>query len=303
MAFRVGIPRGLLYYYYGEIWKRFFEQLGIEAVVSSATTKETIDKGNVIDEVCLPLKVYFGHVCELEEKVDFLFIPRLVSAAYGQYSCPKMMGLPDVVRANFTQAPPLLDMTVNLRKGKYDLYRAVVELGDRLGKKPLASLLAWRKANVFIAETIPEKRQEPAMGVTIGLVGHPYILNDREISQDISGKLAGIGVQVVKPESVTEKEANEAAKYLTKPIFWHYCSRLAGVALSLIYSRRVDGLIFVTSFACGPDSLVGEVVGWHARQNHLPMLMLALDEHSGDTGLVTRLEAFCDMLGRRKQLC
>jgi len=37
-----------------------------------------------------------------------------------------------------------------------------------------------------------------------------------------------------------------------------------------------------------------------AREQHKPYMMITLDEHSGEAGLVTRLEAFLDMVERRK---
>ena len=304
MALRIGIPRGLLYYYYGEIWCRYFERLGVQVVVSGETTRSMIDQGGKIDEVCLPVKVYIGHACALKDKVDFLFIPRVVSVAAAQYNCPKIIGLPDIVRSNFPELPPLLDVEINMRKGRYDLYRAVVEMGKKFGKSPLSSLTAWLRA-VRLARSAQARPMQEINSVQVGLVGHPYILNDSQVSMDIAGKLARLGVSVVGAGAVDDKDLVKATRQLPKKIFWHYCQRLAGAALALMHFPQppLDGIIFVTSFACGPDSLVGEVLGWHARQLNIPVLMLTLDEHTGEAGLVTRLEAFTDMLGRRKKLC
>jgi predicted nucleotide-binding protein (sugar kinase/HSP70/actin superfamily) len=44
-----------------------------------------------------------------------------------------------------------------------------------------------------------------------------------------------------------------------------------------------------------------EVVAQAARAANVPHISLILDEHSGEAGLVTRLEAFVDMLSRRKE--
>ncbi|MBP2654381.1 MAG: Protein of unknown function CoA enzyme activase [Firmicutes bacterium] len=303
MALTIGIPRGLLYYYYGEIWRRYFERLGVQVVVSGETTRSMIDQGGKIDEVCLPVKVYIGHACALKDKADFIFIPRIVSVAARQYNCPKIIGLPDLVRSNFPSLPPLLDTEINLRKGRYDLFRAVVELGKRIGNSPIASLTAWLKA-VRSVKPVMTSSGGKVNGVQVGLIGHPYILNDSHISMDITGKLERLGVNVVGAGAINDKEIVKAAKQLSKEIFWHYCQHLAGAALALMkFPQPLDGVIFVTSFACGPDSLVGEVLSWHARQLNIPVLMLTMDEHTGEAGLVTRLEAFIDMLVRRKKLC
>lgn len=302
MAIRVGIPRGLLFYYYKDLWQEYLRGLGAEVVVSGETTEKTIELGGRIDEVCLPVKAVVGHVCELAAQVDRLFVPRVVSIAAGQYSCPKIIGLPDLIRSSSTKLPPLIDVTVDLRQGGMGLYRAVIECGRLLGKNPLVSLAAWFRACLSSSTA---GNESPANGgqLRVALVGHPYMLYDRQISQDIIGKLAGLGVGVVTPDSVDPLTAENVTRRLTKRIFWHYCHRLAGSALTMMYSSQpLDGMIFLTSFACGPDSLVGETLSRHARQLELPFLQVTVDEHTAEAGFVTRLEAFTDMLLRRKTI-
>ena len=63
---------------------------------------------------------------------------------------------------------------------------------------------------------------------------------------------------------------------------------------------KCRGIIHLISFGCGPDSLVGELVERRARRKGFPFLLLTLDEHSGETGLLTRLEAFVDTLQWRR---
>ena len=85
---RVGIPHGLFYYYYYPLWKTFFTDLGAHVISSSESNRLTLDQGIklAVDETCLPIKVYFGHVQELcEEYLDYLFIPRLVSVELKLY--------------------------------------------------------------------------------------------------------------------------------------------------------------------------------------------------------------------------
>jgi predicted nucleotide-binding protein (sugar kinase/HSP70/actin superfamily) len=63
----------------------------------------------------------------------------------------------------------------------------------------------------------------------------------------------------------------------------------------------VDGLISVSAFGCAPDSVMISVLAQAARRAGKPYMSLVLDEHSAQAGLVTRLEAFADMLLRRKE--
>jgi len=54
---------------------------------------------------------------------------------------------------------------------------------------------------------------------------------------------------------------------------------------------KVDGVINVSVFACGPDSMMVRFVQHRARELEIPFLPLSLDEHSTEGALVTRLEA------------
>lgn len=296
----VGIPRGLLYYYYGDVWEEFFRRLGAEPVVSRETDWAMLEAGGCVDEVCLPVKAFFGHVRSLAGRVDVLFVPRVVSMAAGAYSCPKIIGLPDIIRSTVPDAPPLIDVTVNMRRDRLSLWRAAALTGARLGKSAPASLYAWWRALGRAAGAGRAGSAAPEQGLRVALIGHPYILRDRRISLDIAGKLAAMGVGVCGGEEVAFSQSEREASRLPKQIFWHYCRQLAGAALAQLYSPRPpDGMILVTSFACGPDSLVGEVIKRRAAGQGVPFLLLTLDEHTAEAGLVTRLEAFVDMLARR----
>lgn len=297
----VGIPRGLLYYYYGDVWDEFFRRLGAVPVVSPETTQAVIEAGGCIDEVCLPVKAFFGHARALADKVDLLFLPRVVSAAAGHYSCPKIIGLPDIMRAALPGGPPHIAPTVDLRAGRRSLLQAITGVGETLGRSPLYSLYAWQRAWRECRPHAGAAAGRTADLPRIVLVGHPYILRDRQISMDVIGKLAGMGMNVVTPDRADLRAADQAASALPKNIFWHYCRSLAGAALAfLAASPPPDGMIFLTSFACGPDSLVGEQLRLQAGRRGVPFLLLALDEHTAEAGLVTRLEAFTDMLRRRR---
>jgi len=86
---RIGIPQALLYYEFFPLWENFFENLGVEVIDSGSTTKEILDLGvrSAISEVCFPVKVFYGHVMNLKDRVDYLFIPRLVCVEKGAYFC------------------------------------------------------------------------------------------------------------------------------------------------------------------------------------------------------------------------
>ena len=77
----IGIPRALLYHKYGDLWEQFFINLHLNVIVSPLTNKEILSEGlsRTIDENCLPMKIFLGHVHYLNGRVTHLFIPRITS--------------------------------------------------------------------------------------------------------------------------------------------------------------------------------------------------------------------------------
>jgi predicted nucleotide-binding protein (sugar kinase/HSP70/actin superfamily) len=82
--------------------------------------------------------------------------------------------------------------------------------------------------------------------------------------------------------------------------YWTFEDEIVGAGGSLLH-QAVDGLISVSAFGCAPDSVMLSVLAQAAHRANRPYMALVLDEHSGEAGLITRLEAFVDMLYRRKE--
>ncbi|MCK4262144.1 hypothetical protein KAX00_03460, partial [bacterium] len=144
---KIGIPRSLLYYHYFPLWKSFFEELGLEVVLSSPTNKKILENGvkKAVDDACLPVKLCFGHVMELADKVDYLFVPRLVSVEEDAFTCPKLIGLPDMLRASLDKLPPLLDTCFDW-KGGISPYQSFRELGRKFTRSSRTIRRAFEKA-------------------------------------------------------------------------------------------------------------------------------------------------------------
>ena len=77
---------------------------------------------------------------------------------------------------------------------------------------------------------------------------------------------------------------------------------MIGSAFRFFSSKQLDGLIYMTSFGCGPEALVEELVArWAKQEGNLPLMTLTIDEHTGEAGMNTRLEAFTEMIVWRKK--
>jgi len=324
VAIKVGIIRALLYYRFYPLWKTFFNSLGIEVVVSGKTTKRLLRDGlkYAPDEACLSIKVAFGHVKDLIGKVDYLFLPRLISLERGTYICPKFIGFPDMIKSAFDDLPPLIDTSFNLRKRPSNLFFPMYRIG-RVFKKSLSSihraykkaleeeskyLSFLRKGNLLpeVLSSWEEKRTLETLPNTkgnlrIALVGHPYNLYDSFINLNIIKKLEDLGARVITPEMVEPLEIKKETDKIPQEVYWSLGREIVGASFHLLESRSIDGLIHLGSFGCGPDSFLRELIADRARKHpEIAYLSLILDEHTGEAGIVTRLEAFIDLIERRK---
>lgn len=311
---KIGIPRALMYHYYYPAWQAFFRELGLSVLFSPETNKEVLDQGvkAAVDDICLPFKVYYGHVLSLRDKVDCLFIPRFISLGKYNYICPKFMGLPDMLRANIEGLPELIDPVIDLRKGIFPLRSLAYKIGRRFTGNILAIERAYRKARASYRDFLQKQREEgkregqvtdEAASLVIGVLGHSYLLNDAYLSMRILERLEEMKARVFTADMLEERALEKAAWRQHKPAFWYFNRQIMGAAYYLFQEKEINGIVQVTAFGCGPDSLVRELIDIKAKREGIPVLNINLDEHTGEAGILTRLEAFVDLIERRRRKC
>ena len=323
----VGIPRALIYYNYYPFWFGFFDALGITVVLSDKTTKQTMSNGSalVVTETCLPIKVYVGHVLNLLDKgVDKIFIPSIQSIAHKIYNCSKIRALPDLVRNVVKRDFKIIEATLDKSEKKQGLPEFLIDIAKEFGihdiqKIKKAQDAGWQVFNIFQTMTLGGVHFERALkaaisgniiipttqkkyDITIALISHGYNIYDDRVSMKIFDKLDKLGVKVLTYEQLTQEQLEEGLTTLgVEQIYWANESEMTGAAGYYLKSD-VDGLVTITAFGCGPDSIMVDRIIRNAKTFEKPVLGLTLDEHTGEAGFVTRLEAFIDMLSRKKRI-
>jgi predicted nucleotide-binding protein (sugar kinase/HSP70/actin superfamily) len=132
--------------------------------------------------------------------------------------------------------------------------------------------------------------------VTVAVVGHPYLIGDSLINKRLIHWLEKSGARVLSSTMLSEAEISREVRHLPL-LSWSYEKELMAAASHFLNREDVDGVIYLTSFGCGPDSLVTEMVRRELGPSRDRVLLeLVLDEHSAESGTRTRVEAFVDML-------
>jgi len=325
MPLKIGFPRTLFYFYNYPFWHTFFTELGQEMVVSKPTSKLSLDLGvqEAVNDACLPVKLYHGHVAELKDQVDILFLPRMAGARRksSETFCPKFLGLPDMIRNSLKNLPPIIDYSIDLRQDKLALWKLCLKIARDLGCGPSRTWRAYYRAGKsqerFIMTMTQGLPAQEAMDTVLGgvdcrpscgpqphthlaIIGYPYVVYDNFINAGLIAKLAALGIRTWLVETVPVHRLECQARYFPKNLFWFFSNRAVWATRYYLSEQKVDGIIHVTAFGCGPDAMVDKLMELECKKYRMPYMTLSLDEHTGEAGIITRVEAFVDMLRLRK---
>jgi predicted nucleotide-binding protein (sugar kinase/HSP70/actin superfamily) len=309
------------------MWRAFLENIGAEVVVSEDTNRQVILWGasRVVSDTCLPVKVFVGHVSSLIGKCDRILIPVVRSTREKVYNCSRFLGLPDMTRAVLPETPPILEIEFDLSRGRSYLYRQIYSLGSHFTRNPLkirkAALESWEiykryrdimpsqgLTRVKAIELVHGPTTEAAVtevesDMTIGLAGHPYVLHDDQVSHQLIKRLRNRRIRVITPEMVPpvlpDKNDGVRPGGLGRT-YWESEEDMID-AVEYYVNNKVDGIIGMMAFSCGPDSLMMHLVQRRAQDAGIPFMCLTVEEHTAEAGIMTRLEAYLDMVTRRME--
>lgn len=296
---KIGIPQALIYWKRPYFWEVFFENLGFEVLLSPKTNKEIIEMGTKISdpETCFSNKVYWGHLFYLQGKCDLIFVPRMKTNEEKLEYCPKLFGIPDV--ASILVETPILTETFDERKEKFK--KTIERLGRKLNKKNVEIKKALKLA--FLEEKEIRERDEREFFGKIGsdakkiiIISHPYNLYDEYVNLRIKEKLEKLGTVSLFIDEVPKGKPKIKKEKADFPEFHWEFGREIMEKTEEILKHNITGVIQISSFACGCDAVLKEFIEQKFKVNKIPFLYLIIDEHAGEAGFQTRLEAFIDTL-------
>lgn len=298
---KIGVPRALLYYKYGVLWETFFHELGYEVIISPCTNKEILSKGQAlaIDESCLALKIYLGHVAYLVDKVDYVLVPRIFCLKKREKMCTNFYALYDLVNNSFPFKA--IDYNIDLEQGLTE-QKAFLKMGKKLKQKPALIKKAYRKAlriekrkqeHQLIKQEILVKKSPK---LKIILVGHPYNIYDELVGKRVIKLLEDEGVTIIYADLFKDYKTKQY-QLISKQVYWTYSKELLEALRH--YYEQVDGIILLSVFPCGPDSLTNEMCLRKLKEK--PIINIIIDELTGEAGLQTRIESFIDIIKYKRE--
>ncbi len=147
--------------------------------------------------------------------------------------------------------------------------------------------------------------------VKIGIVGELYVVMDPITNLNVEDQLSRMGVEIIRSMSLTHlirKYFNrEKINYgeIAKPYLEYDVSAHGqmSVAETILFSKnKIDGVIHLKPHGCMPEVVAMSALYKVNKDYKIPMLFFSFDEHTSPTGVANRLEAFIELIKRRKEI-
>jgi len=298
----IGLPRASSLFEYLPFWATLLRELGLRPVLSPPSSSRTLELGNrhLPAETCLPIKMAFGHVASLQSAgVEAILVPSVVflddPPAGTSRVCPFTSAVPFMARAAIDARIVTPELVLGRRYADFaeELRPVLRELGvsdsglERAYERALAAQAEFRRA--FRARGEALLRTEFAKGLVV--VGRPYNLGDPFLNLNLGRHLQRLGITAFPQGSLPCDGESLDGRGDLMP--WRFPRDAMRSALFALRDPRLH-TVLVTNFGCGPDGFVQKYLGEALADR--PPLVLEFDEHRGEAGMVTRIEAYLDQM-------
>ncbi|MDD4766040.1 MAG: CoA protein activase [Desulfotomaculaceae bacterium] len=193
-------------------------------------------------------------------------------------------------------------------------YAKSLEMLDRADSE-IALAEAKRNADELMSAVAVDSKKAV---VKVGLIGEIYTLLDPFSNQYLERTLGRLGTEVDRSIYLSEwvndhifmglvkglrsrKKACEAARPYLRHFVGGHGQESVGNAVNFARAGY-DGIIQVFPFTCMPEIVAESILPEMRSDYGTPVMTMIMDEHTGEAGTLTRLEAFVDLLARKKEV-
>ena len=180
---------------------------------------------------------------------------------------------------------------------------------------------AWTPADLkqVKAQMVEEYNSVPlnpeANPLRVALLGEFFMVIEPFVNQDVEDMLGKMGVEVVRHASFSDwawswlflealglshgrKVKKAAAPYLSRDVSGDAIQTLGETILH--QKEGFDGILHLLPLTCMPEIIAQSIMPRVTKDYEIPVLSIVLDEQMGRAGFVTRIEAFVDLMLRRR---
>ncbi|QEE14634.1 CoA protein activase [Promethearchaeum syntrophicum] len=207
---------------------------------------------------------------------------------------------------------------------KYRAIESIKGTTDRVAEKAFRTIVETKgMVNIRkLKKTIPkmfekeieiDKSLDP---LKIAIIGEIYVVFEPALNVDVHRRLNELGVIVETPASLRRfidigyklnpflKLHREVSVKIAEPYLGYRCGGEAQESIgdTIYYKRKGwDGMVHLYPFTCMPEIISRSILPQISKEYDMPVLSLVVDEQTGEAGFQTRLEAFIDLLYRKRE--
>ncbi|UCG91918.1 MAG: CoA activase [candidate division WOR-3 bacterium] len=308
----IGIPRSLVFFELFPFFYRFLTELGFKPILSESTNRKIIELGAEISitDTCLPVKIALGHIHSLISRgTKKFFIPSVITMPAKEESfsrcfmCPYVQAIPHMARAVFGKDITVYSPPLYFDRGKAGVEEGIYEFARHFGKSERDIRRALDKAIAYQTE-VERKIVDVGKDVlneiedfAFVICSRPYNGYDLGMNLNLPKKIRDLGVLSIPVDFIPLDY--KAIKEDFYNMYWHYGQKILAAAETIRTDEKLFA-VYLSNFACGPDSFVTRF--FKEKLAEKPFLLIELDEHSGDAGFITRCEAFYDSIKRGERI-
>ncbi|MBI4216521.1 MAG: CoA protein activase [Chloroflexi bacterium] len=186
--------------------------------------------------------------------------------------------------------------------------------GDRIAAAATEEELKETRAQILREiDAIPlDPKAKP---LKVGFLGEFFMAIDPASNLGLEEELGKLGVEVhraaylmnwaqswlfLAPLGIShhQKVSQAARPYLKRDVSGDAVQSLGETILH--QKEGYDGIVHIMPFTCMPEITAQNIFPRLAKDHQIPILTVTIDEQMGKAGLITRLEAFADLMARRR---
>ncbi len=182
--------------------------------------------------------------------------------------------------------------------------------------RDLSAAMSRRDVSVVRDRALEElahvELDKPKRPLRVGVVGELYVVMEPHSNHHIERRLAEQGVEVHRFVTLTgliehgikgRRHVRRMVDLASPWLNYHVgADGTESVALTWrMLQEGFDGVVHLKPFGCMPEVSAMSALQRIAREHGFPVLFASYDSQTAETGIVTRVEAYCDMLRARKE--
>jgi predicted nucleotide-binding protein (sugar kinase/HSP70/actin superfamily) len=244
----------------------------------------------------------------LNKDIDYLFLPSVINMTHESsnlthsYACPYIQCLPYIIGSavnleshDFQLLQPIIHFEYGEAHVEKTFRKIAADIGVK-GRKVTKAIKKAQETQKNFYKRMEERGKEVLDNLgedetALVIISRPYNGCDSGVNLDLPEKLRDMGITAIPMDCIPMDLEDISRDYPN--MYWKYGQKILAAARFIAKDKRLHAL-YITNFGCGPDSFISKF--FPKEVGGKPFLMIDIDEHSADAGVMTRCEAFLDSL-------